>query len=60
MPTEKSLANLTPWKPGQSGNPKGSSATGRYKQEVEQLLADALLDVVDGRTRAAAIIDRLV
>ena len=60
MPNEKQLANLRPWQPGQSGNPAGSSTTSRYKQEIEALLADALLDEVDGKTRAAAIIDQVV
>jgi hypothetical protein len=60
MPNEKSLANLTPWKPGESGNPSGRNFA-TYRREVEQLLVDAL-EVIDddGRSQAKAILDRLL
>lgn len=38
MPSEKSLANLKPWKPGQSGNPAGRPPTMSWRERlVEQL-----------------------
>lgn len=38
--SQKSLANLKPWKPGQSGNPKGRPVSAR--QKVGEQLLEAL------------------
>jgi hypothetical protein len=55
-----SIANLKPWKPGQSGNPSGTNQW-TYRAEVEQLFSEALsVTGEDGRTRAQAIVERLL
>ena len=38
--SEKRYPNLTPWKPGTSGNPKGSTYERRLTKELRELLMD--------------------
>ena len=38
--SERRYPNLTPWKPGQSGNPKGSTYERRLTKELRELLMD--------------------
>lgn len=43
LPSEKSLANLAPpWKPGQSGNPKGRPKKKTFEELVEEELSAEL------------------
>ena len=54
MPTEKSLANLRPpWKPGESGNPKGRAKGSKNTLEsiVRAKLDEQLPGAADGTTK---------
>ena len=54
MPSEKSLANLRPpWKPGQSGNPKGRAKGSKntFESIVRAKLAEQLPGDVNGTTK---------
>ena len=55
--SEKSLANLRPWQPGQSGNPLGRPATRSLIKALRQKL-----DVVDesGKTGAERLSEKLI
>jgi hypothetical protein len=51
--------NLTPWKPGTSGNPGGRPKTAPLSHACRELLASPLLDDPQGRTYAEAIAETL-
>ena len=59
MPNEKSLANLRPpWKPGESGNPKGRPKRRTLEEEVNALLEKPLDE--SGTTRLDQMAERIV
>ena len=42
MPSAASLKNLRPWKPGQSGNPKGRPRAPRFSERDQHAILTAL------------------
>jgi len=55
MPNPASLRNLRPWRPGQSGNPKGRPRAPRFTERDRHVIVAALAGVFDETTRRAAI-----
>jgi hypothetical protein len=55
MPNPASLRNLRPWRPGQSGNPKGRPRAPRFTERDWHVILAALAGVFDETTRRAAI-----
>jgi hypothetical protein len=55
MPSPTSLKNLRPWKPGQSGNPKGRPRAPQFTEADRHEIAVPLAAVFDQRTQRAAI-----
>ena len=54
MPEAASLRNLRPWKPGQSGNPKGRPRAPRFTECDQHALLIALAGILgEGRQRTA-------
>ena len=50
-----SLRNLQPWRPGQSGNPKGRPKAPRFTERERHAILAALAGVFDEVTERAAI-----
>ena len=54
MPKAASLRNLRPWKPGQSGNPKGRPRAPRFTEREQHAMRAALAGALgEGRQRDA-------
>jgi Family of unknown function (DUF5681) len=54
MPPAASLRNLRPWKPGQSGNPKGRPRAPRFSERDQHAILIALVGALgEGRQQAA-------
>ena len=55
MPTAASLKNLRPWRPRQSGNPKGRPRAPRLTERDQHVIVAALAMVFDEATQQAAV-----
>ena len=55
MPNPASLKNLRPWRPGQSGNPKGRPRAPKFTERDRHEIQVAIAGVFDEPTRRAAI-----
>jgi hypothetical protein len=55
MPKQASLGNLRPWRPGQSGNPKGRPKAPRFTERDRNAILAALVGVFDQTTQRAAM-----
>jgi hypothetical protein len=54
MPNPTSLKNLRPWRPGQSGNPRGRPRAPKFTEREQHEIVVALAGVLDEPTRRAA------
>src|SRR6185436_15301725 len=55
MPKAASLRNLRPWKPGQSGNPKGRPRAPRFSERDQHAILTALAGALGKGDQRAAI-----
>ena len=55
LPSAASLANLRPWRPGQSGNPRGRPPALRLTLREQLLILEALSRAADETVRQRAI-----
>jgi hypothetical protein len=55
LPSAASLANLRPWRPGQSGNPRGRRRAPRLTLREQLLILEALSRAADETVRQRAI-----
>ena len=54
-PSAASLANLRPWRPGQSGNPRGRPRAPRFTLREQHVILEALSQAADETVRPRAI-----
>src|SRR5262245_44353487 len=55
MPNAASLRNLRPWKPGQSGNPKGRPRSPRFTEREQHAMLAALAGALGDSAQRDAI-----
>ena len=55
LPSAASLANLRPWRPGQSGNPRGRPRGPRFTLSEQHVILEALSQAADETVRQRAI-----